>query len=49
MNLFNDHLNLSNNIYDNVKILKSVELNKKQELVNRNPTTKYYQTLALNL
>lgn len=49
MNLFNDHLNLSNNIYDNAKILKSVELNKQQELVNRNPTTKYYQTLALNL
>ncbi len=49
MNLFNDHLNLSNNIYDNAKILKSVELNKEQELVNRNPTTKYYQTLALNL
>lgn len=49
MNLFNDHLNLSNNIYDNAKILKSVELNKQQELVNRNPTTKYYQNLALNL
>lgn len=49
MNLFNDHLNLSNNIYDNAKILKSVELNKQQELVNRNPTTKYYQTLVLNL
>lgn len=49
MNLFNDHLNLSNNIYDNAKILKSVELNKQQELVNRNPTTKYYQTLAQNL
>ena len=49
MNLFNDHLNLSNNIYDNAKILKSVELNKQQELVNRNPTAKYYQTLTLNL
>jgi hypothetical protein len=49
MNLFNDHLNLSNNIYDNAKILKSVELNKQQELVNRNPTAKYYQTLVLNL
>jgi len=49
MNIFNDHLNLSNNIYDNAKILKSVELNKQQELVNRNPTTKYYQTLAINL
>jgi hypothetical protein len=49
MNLFNDHLNLSNNIYDNAKILKTAEINKQQELVNRNPTTKYYQTLALNL
>jgi hypothetical protein len=49
MNLFNDHLNLSNNIYDNAKILKSVELNKQQELVNRNPTAKYYQNIALNL
>ena len=49
MNLFNDHLNLSNNIYDNAKILKSVQINKQQELVNRNPTAKYYQTIALNL
>ena len=49
MNLFNDHLNLSNNIYDNAKILKSVQINKQQELVNRNPTAKYYQTLTLNL
>ena len=49
MNLFNDHLNLSNNIYDNAKILKSIELNKQQELVNRNPTAKYYQTLTINL
>ena len=49
MNLFNDHLNLSNNIYDNAKILKSVQINKQQESINRNPTAKYYQTIALNL
>ena len=49
MNFFKDHLNLSNNIYDNAKILKSVQINKQQELVNRNPIAKYYQTIALNL
>jgi len=49
MNFFKDHLNLSNNIYDNAKILKAAEINKQQEIVDRNPTTKYYQTLALNL
>ena len=49
MNFFKDHLNLSNNIYDNAKILKATEIKKQQEFVDRNPTTKYYQTLALNL
>jgi hypothetical protein len=49
MNFFKDHLNLSNNIYDNAKILKAAQINKQQEVVDRNPTTKYYQTLALNL
>ena len=49
MNFFKDHLNLSNNIYDNAKILKAAEIKKQQEVVDRNPTTKYYQTLALNL
>jgi len=49
MNFFKDHLNLSNNIYDNAKILKAAEINKQQEIVDRNPTTKYYQTLAQNL
>jgi len=49
MNFFKDHLNLSNNIYDNAKILKAAEIKKQQEVVDRNPTTKYYQTLAQNL
>lgn len=49
MNFFKDHLNLSNNIYDNAQILKAAEIKKQQEVVDRNPTTKYYQTLALNL
>ena len=49
MNFFKDHLNLSNNIYDNAQILKTAEIKKQQEVVDRNPTTKYYQTLALNL
>jgi hypothetical protein len=49
MNFFKDHLNLSNNIYDNAKILKAAEINKQQEIIDRNPTTKYYQTLAQNL
>jgi len=49
MNFFKDHLNLSNNIYDNAKILKDAQIKKQQEVVDRNPTTKYYQTLALNL
>lgn len=49
MNFFKDHLNLSNNIYDNAQILKAAEIKKQQEVVDRNPTTKYYQTLAQNL
>jgi hypothetical protein len=49
MNFFKDHLNLSNNIYDNAQILKAAEIKKQQEVVDRNPTTKYYQTLSLNL
>ena len=49
MNFFKDHLNLSNNIYDNAKILKAAEIKNQQEVVDRNPTTKYYQTLAQNL
>lgn len=49
MNFFKDHLNLSNNIYDNAQILKAAEIKKQQEVVDRNPTTKYYQSLAQNL
>lgn len=49
MNFFKDHLNLSNNIYDNAQILKAAEIKKQQEGIDRNPTTKYYQTLAQNL
>ena len=49
MNFFKDHLNLSNNIYDNAQILKTAQIKKQQEVVDRNPTTKYYQTLAQNL
>ena len=49
MNFFKDHLNLSNNIYDNAQILKAAEIKKQQKVVDCNPTTKYYQTLALNL
>ena len=49
MNFFKDHLNLSNNIYDNAQILKAAEIKKQQEVIDRNPTTKYYQSLAQNL
>lgn len=34
MNFFKDHLNLSNNIYDNAKILKAAEIKKQQDQIN---------------